>query len=246
MLGKSFYQQAYHFILSKPFLIQLTSIEVMENKKRDILRIFHLFHFFPIWLLAHSHAITNIPQIKVIAEKGIRPRWRAGIFLFVIGLNQKVLIADRIGNMIDPIIDNMAVMGSLESWFAMFGYGMQIYFDFSGYSDMAIGLGRLMRIELPQNFDSPYKAISPSDFWKRWHITLSKWLKDYLYIPLGGNRCSPQRQKLNLMLTMMLGGLWHGASWNFLVWGIYHGLLLLIYHLYKDKWDKLPKKYAWL
>ncbi|MCB1196819.1 MAG: MBOAT family protein [Deltaproteobacteria bacterium] len=212
------------------------------KKEKDYFAYFAFVSFFP-HLVAGPLTRHNqlIPQIKRIALEGINPRWREGIFLFVAGLAKKILIADRIANIIDPIIDNMMFCGFFEAWLAVIGYAMQIYFDFSGYTDMAIGLGRLMNIELPKNFNSPYKALSPSDFWKRWHITLSMWLRDYLYIPLGGNQCSAKRQRINLMLTMMLGGLWHGASWNFLLWGIYHGVLLVIYHYNKRQWDALSE-----
>ena len=115
----------------------------------------------------------------------------------------------------------------------MLGYTFRIYFDFSGYSDMATGLGHLFAVRLPQNFDSPYKATDPSDFWRRWHITLSTWLRDYLYIPLGGNRHG--RQGRNLMITLMLGGLWHGAAWLFVIWGAWHGFLLVAFHQLKKR-----------
>lgn len=148
-----------------------------------------------------------IPQLDIIENRGIRPRWNAGIFLFSIGLSKKVLIADRIGTLIDPLLVDIGRLDCVSAWMALIGYALQIYFDFSGYSDMAIGLARLFDIELPQNFCSPYKALNPSDFWRRWHMTLSRWLKDYLYISLGGNRCGPLRRNVNLMLTMALGGL---------------------------------------
>lgn len=206
--------------------------------EKEYFTYFSFVSFFP-HLVAGPLTRHNqlIPQIRIIAENGIRPLWRAGFFLFFAGLAKKVLIADRIAYWIDPIIQNIGSTGAFEAWIALLGYSFQIYFDFSGYSDMAIGLGRLFQIELPINFNSPYKAVSPSDFWRRWHMTLSQWLRDYLYISLGGNQCSKDRQKLNLMITMLLGGLWHGASWTFLCWGGYHGLLLLLYHQYKDFWD---------
>ena len=122
----------------------------------------------------------------------------------------------------------------------MVGFAMQIYFDFSGYTDMARGLGHLIGIEFPVNFNSPYRALDPSDFWRRWHITLSIWLRDYLYIPLGGNRQSHLLTYRNLMVTMLLGGLWHGAGWNFILWGGMHGLVLSGYHRFGGYWDRLP------
>ena len=120
------------------------------------------------------------------------------------------------------------------------GYALQIYFDFSGYSDMAIGLGRLFGIELPQNFNSPYQALNPSDFWRRWHMTLSSWLRDYLFAPLAGGGHSRRRRSLAILGTMFLGGLWHGANWTFAVWGIYHGLLIVGFHQIKKRWLLWP------
>ncbi|MEQ9498238.1 MAG: MBOAT family O-acyltransferase [Deltaproteobacteria bacterium] len=149
-------------------------------------------------------------------------RFAQGIQFFVWGLAKKLLVADTAASLCDPIF-RAGATGSAEAWAAVFLYAVQIYFDFSGYSDMAIGLGKMLGFELPQNFASPYKAVSLSDFWRRWHITLSTWLRDNLYIPLGGNRRGKTRTFVNLMLTMLLGGLWHGASWNFIIWGAIHG-----------------------
>lgn len=181
-----------------------------------------------------------IPQLERVAARGIHARFWPGVSLFSIGLTKKVLIADRIGSLIDPLLGDFANLGLIGGWTLAIAYAMQLYFDFSGYSDMAIGLGRLFEIELPQNFASPYKAKDPSDFWRRWHITLSQWLRDYLYISLGGNRGSKRRVQLNLMLTMVLGGLWHGASWTFAVWGAYHGLLLVLHREWREPWSALP------
>lgn len=150
-----------------------------------------------------------------------------GLHLFVLGLAKKLIIADTLAEVAEPIFGSSAP-GFAGAWGSMILYAGQIYFDFSGYSDMAIGLGRMMGFEFPVNFDSPYQATSFSDFWRRWHITLSTWLRDYLYVPLGGNRRGSARTYLNLSLTMLLGGLWHGASWNFVLWGAAHGSLLAI------------------
>ena len=196
--------------------------------ERNFVRFAGFVSFFPHLVagpLTRHHQL--IPQLTRIATTGISPRWRAGILLFCVGLCKKVLLADRLGNLVDPLLVPPMELDALRAWLALAGYALQIYFDFSGYSDMAIGLGRLFGIELPQNFNSPYKAHTPSDFWRRWHMTLSAWLRDYLYISLGGNRCSPARRRLNLMTTMVLGGLWHGASWTFAAWGAWHGLLLV-------------------
>jgi alginate O-acetyltransferase complex protein AlgI len=183
-----------------------------------------------------------IPALEEIAERGITPRWSEGLLLFAAGLAKKVLIADRIAALIDPRINDAASLTLATAWLALLGYSLQIYFDFSGYSDMAIGLGRLFAVELPINFDSPYQALNPSDFWRRWHITLSRWLRDYLYIPLGGSRVSPLRTDFNLMATMVLGGLWHGANWTFAFWGLYHGALLIAFRRNERIWSALPAR----
>jgi len=125
-------------------------------------------------------------------------------------------------------------------WSVMLGYTFQLYFDFAGYSDMAVGLGFLFGLRIPQNFNSPYKALDPSDFWRRWHISLSSCLRDYVYIPLGGNRRSALVAYRNLFLTMLIGGLWHGANWTFVIWGAYHGFLLALYRRFAALWDPLP------
>lgn len=152
--------------------------------------------------------------------------WKGFVF-FAIGLSKKVLIADRIADVVDPLIQSMAVISNFEAWLATLGYTMQLYFDFSGYSDMAVGLGLFMNIKFPANFNSPYKATSITDFWQRWHITLSSWLKSYLYISLGGNRQGGFNTYRNLLLTMIIGGFWHGAQWSYLIWGTYHGFWLV-------------------
>lgn len=153
-----------------------------------------------------------------------------GATIFCIGLAKKVLIADNIGPYSAPLFSNPADPSLLLAWSGVLAYTFQLYFDFSGYSDMAIGLSRLFGVRLPLNFDSPYKAANIAEFWRRWHMTLSRFLRDYLYIALGGNRHGPARRYANLMATMVLGGLWHGAGWNFAIWGALHGGYLMINH----------------
>ncbi len=164
-----------------------------------------------------------------------------GLTIFIIGLYKKVMLADEISKYVKPVFD-AAQRGELvsfkESWGAALSYSLQLYFDFSGYSDMAIGISRMFGILLPLNFNSPYKATNIIDFWRRWHMTLSRFLRDYLYIPLGGNRKGVVRKHLNLMMTMILGGLWHGSGWTFIVWGGLHGIYLIINHL----WHGIRKK----
>lgn len=161
-----------------------------------------------------------------------------GLLLLTMGMVKKVLVADRIAAVINPIwhdVHDGDPVSLLGYWAAVLGYTFQIYFDFSGYSDMAVGLAHVFGLKLPQNFDSPYTATDASDFWRRWHITLSCWLRDYLYIPLGGNRTGHRTR--NLLITMLLGGLWHGANWQFLLWGGWHGGLLVVYHQLRErKW----------
>ena len=169
-----------------------------------------------------------IPQIRSKLEINKDQIAKALVLIFA-GLIKKGVIADYISiNFVDRVFDSPELFSGIENLMAVYGYGLQIYCDFSGYSDIAIGLATLMGFDLPINFNVPYIATSITDFWRRWHISLSTWLRDYLYIPLGGNRKGKVRQYLNLMITMLLGGLWHGASWNFVVWGGLHGMALAI------------------
>jgi D-alanyl-lipoteichoic acid acyltransferase DltB (MBOAT superfamily) len=160
------------------------------------------------------------------------PTWEdvsRGIFLLVLGLTKKMAFADQFAVVANTYFGDVAAHpGRLTAWSGAFAFAMQIYFDFSGYTDMAIGMAKLLGFHFPVNFRRPYLARGITDFWRRWHISLSTWLRDYLYIPLGGNRGGPWKTYRNLMITMLLGGFWHGASWNFLIWGGYHGALLSV------------------
>jgi alginate O-acetyltransferase complex protein AlgI len=157
-----------------------------------------------------------------------------GIFFFTCGLVKKLVIADTIAPTVTRLFHHSEELTVISAWAAALGYTMQLYFDFSGYSDMAVGLAMLLGLRFPQNFDSPYKALNPSDFWRRWHMTLSRWLRDYLFIPLGGSRKGKLLTLRNLLITMFLGGLWHGAAWVFVLWGLGHGLLLVIHRVASD------------
>jgi alginate O-acetyltransferase complex protein AlgI len=157
-------------------------------------------------------------------------KFARGIFFLSLGLGKKILLANPMGTAADTAFRG-AALHPLDAWYGLLSYAFQIYFDFSGYTDMAIGLGLMLGFEFNKNFDSPYKADSVTQFWRRWHISLSTWLRDYLYVPLGGNRHGSARTYRNLMLVMLLGGLWHGASWNFLVWGGIHGGWLCVERL---------------
>lgn len=171
-----------------------------------------------------------------------RTSWlERGWSFFAIGMIKKVLIADTIAAIINPALSNWAALSTAGAWLCMMGYTYQLYFDFSGYSDMAVGLGLMFGLRLPQNFNSPYKAVDIADFWRRWHISLSSVLRDYLYIPMGGSRNGEGATCRNLMLTMLLGGLWHGANWTFVCWGAYHGMLLTITRRASPTIERCPR-----
>ena len=171
-----------------------------------------------------------------------------GFALFIIGLAKKVAFADTLAMVADPMFHQAAgaPLNAAQAWVACAAYTLQIYFDFSGYSDMAIGIARMLGLRLPFNFDAPYRAVSVRDFWRRWHMTLSRFLRDYLYIPLGGNRRGAMRLMFNLMTTMLLAGLWHGAAWTFVVWGGLHGLGLMVNHAWQRTGVRLPRLLAWI
>ena len=168
-----------------------------------------------------------------------------GIFIFAIGLFKKVVIADTFAIWATAGFDTTTSLNLLEAWATSLSYTFQLYFDFSGYADMAIGVALLFNIKLPINFNSPYKALDIQDFWRRWHITLSRFLKDYIYIPLGGNRKGSFRTYNNLMATFILGGIWHGAGWTFVFWGFLHGFALVMHRFWQKLGFAMPKVLAW-
>ncbi|HWI52118.1 MAG TPA: MBOAT family protein [Symbiobacteriaceae bacterium] len=164
------------------------------------------------------------------------------IHFFTMGLVKKVLIADYLaGHLVNPLFQATDSLGFLSGWVAVLSYSAQLYLDFSGYSDMAVGLGLLLGFRLPRNFMLPYASTSIAEFWRRWHISLSTWLRDYLYIPLGGNRQGEGRSRFNLFMTMLLGGLWHGANWTFVLWGAYHGLALAVHRVTRKHFPAMPR-----
>jgi alginate O-acetyltransferase complex protein AlgI len=172
----------------------------------------------------------NTVADQLVSRSHTWEKFASGVTLFILGFAKKILLANPMGRVADAAFDARS-LSAQDAWFGALAYAFQIYFDFSGYSDMAIGLGRMIGFEFPRNFDSPYQAESMTDFWRRWHISLSTFLRDYLYIPLGGNRKGPLRTYVNLIVVMLLGGLWHGASWTFVAWGAYHGTLLALERL---------------
>lgn len=187
-----------------------------------------------------------IVQYKTI-EKELASRkttaddFAEGAWRFVIGMAKKVILANQIGALFTTI-SGMSEISTATAWLGAIAYSFQIYFDFSGYSDMAIGLGRMFGFHFLENFNYPYISSSITEFWRRWHISLSSWFREYVYIPLGGNRKGLKRQLLNITIVWMLTGLWHGASWNFVLWGVYYGILLMIEKIFLLKWlEKIPK-----
>ena len=176
-----------------------------------------------------------LPQLRMHDHRPVWDNLRRGLELFVRGFVKKVLFADSLAMFADPVFTHPAAFAPTSVWLAVIAYAGQIYYDFSGYSDMATGCGRMFGFEFPANFRHPYTSRSITEFWRRWHITLSSWLRDYLYIPLGGNRKGPGRTYANLAITMLLGGLWHGASFTFVVWGAWHGAGLALDKLRADR-----------
>ena len=215
-------------------------VEVYKGKieKIDLARYPLFVTFFPQLIAGPIVRYGEmVPQFKNPSSYEKREAMISiGILVFIAGLFKKIFLADNLATYADPIFqyaEQGQVFGAGLALIGMFAYGLQLYFDFSGYSDMAVGLGLLFGIRLPFNFDAPYKACSIIDFWRRWHITLSWFLRDYLYIPLGGNRKGSLRRHANLIITMLIGGLWHGAGWNFILWGGLHGVLLSLNHLWR-------------
>ena len=189
--------------------------------------------FFPILLAGPIVRAKNLlPQFDSLKHM-TKLNLFYGFKIFTIGLFQKVFIADRLALYVNTVFDSVSVYDSITCWIAVLAYTLQIYCDFQGYSNMAIGVGKFFGYEIPVNFNWPYLASSINEFWRKWHITLSSWIQDYLYIPLGGNRKGILRTNLNLIFAMTLCGFWHGAGWTFIFWGFYHGLLLVVQRLNK-------------
>ena len=237
-IGSSFYT----------FQILTYTIDVYKGRvpvQTSILKLALYISFFPQLIAGPIVNYTYIQPYLDEREIDIEAFF-GGLFRFIIGLAKKVLIANLCGE----ILSTLTLTGNistLAAWVGAISYTFQIYFDFSGYSDMAIGMGHMFGFTFLENFKYPYISTSITDFWRRWHISLSTFFRDYVYIPLGGNRCSKGRQILNIFIVWMLTGFWHGASWNFIVWGLYYGVLLIIEKLFLGKiLEKLPKIIRWL
>lgn len=218
-----------------------------EAKEYNFINYALFVTFFPHLIAGPIlHHREMMPQFESRWTLAIRYRYIfLGLFIFSLGLFKKVLLADSFATWANKGFEHPATLDFFSAWASSLSYTFQLYFDFSGYCDMAMGAALLFNIWLPLNFNSPYKALDIQDFWRRWHITLSRYLRDYLYIPLGGNRCSTKRSYFNLMATFVLGGLWHGASWMFIIWGTLHGLALVIHRAWRHAGLQLPKMLAW-
>lgn len=219
-----------------------------ETYEYDFLNYAIFVTFFPQLIAGPIvHHKEMMPQFANTRNKVMKYKNVAlGIAIFSLGLFKKVVIADSFSVWATNGFDMAGTLNFIEAWSTSLAYTFQLYFDFSGYTDMAIGSALLFNIKLPLNFDSPYKAVSIQDFWRRWHMTLSRFLKDYIYIPLGGNRRGDLRTYENLMITFLLGGLWHGAGWTFVFWGFLHGLALIIHRIWHKSGMRLHAVAAWL
>lgn len=271
-LGILFYFKYYNFFIDSTNMIFKTNLSIKNillplgisfmtfqqvafvvdgyhNKiKNCSLREYALFiAFFPHVLSGPILTFDDfVPLLRDEKRRGVDwDRLAAGIYMFTLGLGKKVLLADVFMKAVDYGYDNLAALNTTSAVFVSFAYTMQIYFDFSGYCDMAVGISRMLNLNLPSNFRSPYKAKTIIEFWDRWHITLTNFFTKYLYIPLGGNRKGALRTCINTMIVFICSGFWHGASWTFVLWGFLHGVCLVITKKFKQGIDKIPGMIQW-
>ncbi|WP_459815031.1 MBOAT family O-acyltransferase [Campylobacter concisus] len=253
----AFHTQISHLNLLLPLAISFFTFQQIAylvdsamgggTKQYDFLTYCLFVTFFPQLIAGPIvHHKEMIPQFANIRNRVINYKNIAlGLFIFSIGLFKKVVIADTFAVWATNGFDKATTLNLFEAWATSLSYTFQLYFDFSGYCDMAIGAALLFNIKLPINFNSPYKALNIQDFWRRWHITLSRFLRDYIYIPLGGNRKGRLRTYTNLMATFIIGGIWHGAGWTFVFWGFLHGVALVIHRIWSELGFKVNKILAW-
>ncbi|NIA13364.1 MAG: MBOAT family protein [Nitrospiraceae bacterium] len=216
------------------------SIDVYRRTSPPVRSFFDFACFVSLFpqLIAGPIVRYNTVADQLVYRTHTLDKFASGVALFILGFAKKILLANMVGPVADAVFEAESPY-ALDAWFGVTAYAFQIYFDFSAYSDMAIGLGRMLGFEFPRNFNAPYMADSITDFWRRWHISLSTFLRDYLYVPLGGNRKGPRRTYINLAIVMLLGGLWHGANWTFVCWGAFHGVLLAF-----ERWRGKQSVYA--
>jgi len=224
------------------FIFQSLSypIDVYRGDSPPVRNFFDFACFVALFpqLIAGPIVRYNTIADQLVKRDHTMERFSCGVALFILGFAKKILLANQVGGAADAVFAAESPV-MLDAWFGIVAYAFQIYFDFSAYSDMAIGLGRMFGFEFPRNFNAPYLSDSITDFWRRWHISLSTFLRDYLYIPLGGNRHGERRTYINLTIVMLLGGLWHGANWTFIIWGAFHGVLLAF-----ERWRGKESLYA--
>ena len=225
-------------------------VDCYKNKtsERNLLDYALFVSFFPQLIAGPIvHHGEMLPQFKNEQNKRINyENLLRGILIFMLGVVKKVVIADTFAVWANKGFAASGVLNMAEAWMTSLSYTFQLYYDFSGYCDMAVGLGLMFNIKIPFNFNSPYKATSIADFWRRWHITLSRFLRDYVYIPLGGNKVKFGRELYNLLIVFLIGGLWHGAAWTFVFWGFLHGVAIIIERISKKVKIRLPKLFSWL
>jgi alginate O-acetyltransferase complex protein AlgI len=226
-------------------------VDVADGRVRATRNLFEYLTYVSLFSQLVAGPIVRFRQIEQdlehLDDAPRRDYVARGIGFFVVGLIKKVIVADRLARYVNPMLVAPASLSVSGAWLAALGYTFQLYYDFSGYSDMAVGLGYLFGLRIPQNFNAPYTALGIRDFWRRWHISLSTWLRDYVYIRLGGDRLGPVRLYVNLLLTMLIGGLWHGANWTFVIWGLYHGILLSLDRLLEpwlNRWPVIVRRAA--
>ena len=219
-----------------------------ETREYNFLNYALFVSFFPQLIAGPIvHHKEMMPQFQRMRNKVVNVRNLAsGLYIFVIGLFKKVVIADSLSPYVTQVFDTMQSVTVIDAWVASLAYTFQIYFDFSGYMDMALGAALMLNIRLPINFDSPYKSLSIKEFWRRWHITLGRFLREHIYIPLGGNRNSEFAIYTNLMVTFLIGGLWHGAGWTFVFWGFLHGMAVITNRVWERLGVRLNRVVAWL
>lgn len=233
---------------------------VIDSYKKDVPK--YAFFDYALFVTYFPQLIAGpivthdemVPQFADESKKKFNAdNFACGLYGFALGLGKKVVIADTFGLVVDSAFTDVSGLGTLNALFVMLAYTFQIYFDFSGYSDMAMGIGKMMNIEITQNFDSPYKAVGIVDFWKRWHMTLTRFFTRYIYVPLGGNRKGIVRTYINIFIVFLVSGLWHGANWTFILWGVLHGLASIVTRvidkktgLFSQKKSKLLKISLWI
>ena len=226
---------SFYIFQSMSYLIDVYRREAPVQ--RNVLTFGTYVALFPQLIAGPIVRYTDVARMLQSRRENL-PQFASGVRLFIVGLSKKVLLANPMGNLWNLL---QVREGTLTAWMGLLAYTMQIYFDFSGYSDMAIGLGRMFGFEFLENFNYPYISASVTEFWRRWHISLSTWFKEYVYIPLGGNRKGLARQIVNILIVWLLTGLWHGASWNFVLWGGYYAVLLILEKAFLLKWlQKVP------